>query len=217
MNDRCVYLHVRVSDNKVFYVGKGSVYRAKTTSGRNKHWRNVVGKHGREVIIIRRNLSNEYAYALEQRLISLYKSRGINLVNACDGGKGIPGYKHLPAAKQAMSAKRKGKPHSPEWRAKISAAHRARMQNGAPPPSTFLTEEGRRKLGEAGKRRKNLPKTGSRPVLCVTDNRIFPCIAAAANFYGIDSGNLGKLLHGNPYYHTLQGKQFKWAIPSPPI
>lgn len=47
--------------------------------------------------------------------------------NISDGGEGAPGYVFPAELRAAMSAFRKGKPHSPQHRAKIGAANRRRV------------------------------------------------------------------------------------------
>ena len=65
-----VYIHVKQSDGEPFYVGKGVANRATSTHGRNKHWHNIVKKHGYEVIYIYDNLSPEQASELERLWVS---------------------------------------------------------------------------------------------------------------------------------------------------
>jgi len=47
-----VYVHIKESDNTVFYVGKGSGGRAWDFYGRNVYWKNVKNKHGVRVEIL---------------------------------------------------------------------------------------------------------------------------------------------------------------------
>src|SRR5574340_1057673 len=46
------YVHLRKTDGKVFYVGKGQGSRAFFMHNRNAHWGRVVAKHGIEVVIV---------------------------------------------------------------------------------------------------------------------------------------------------------------------
>ena len=62
--------------NEVFYVGIGSIKRAKEKGkGRSLFWNYVVNKHDYKVEIIQENLSWEIACELEEFLISLYGRR----------------------------------------------------------------------------------------------------------------------------------------------
>ncbi|RAZ47421.1 hypothetical protein DP175_03995 [Polynucleobacter paneuropaeus] len=51
--DFYTYAHKK-PDGSIFYIGQGSTKykRAYSTKGRNKHWHNVVNKHGYEVEIL---------------------------------------------------------------------------------------------------------------------------------------------------------------------
>ena len=69
MNIFYVYLHRRKTDNKVFYVGKGKNRRAWCTDKRNKHWNNVVDKHGFNVDIVFEGLSEQEAFQIEKDTI----------------------------------------------------------------------------------------------------------------------------------------------------
>ena len=89
-----VYLHRRLSDNFVFYVGKGCGYRAWVTTGRSKHWENVVNKHGYIVEIVFDDLDEKTAYSCEEDAIKEFKYFGALLVNIATGGEGPVGVKH---------------------------------------------------------------------------------------------------------------------------
>lgn len=88
-----VYLHKRKSDGLIFYVGKGSGYRAWVKLGRNPYWNNVVNKHGLEVEILFDNLSEEESHQVEIDTILELKYFGYVLTNISDGGEGYSGYK----------------------------------------------------------------------------------------------------------------------------
>jgi len=48
-NKAYVYLHSRLTDGVVFYVGMGTAKRAYSKAGRTSHWLRTVDKHGYEV------------------------------------------------------------------------------------------------------------------------------------------------------------------------
>jgi hypothetical protein len=74
-----VYSHIRKTDKKCFYIGKGTGRRAWYKLDRNQHWYNTVNKHGFETIILVNNISEEKAFELEA---SFCKQIGYeNLVN----------------------------------------------------------------------------------------------------------------------------------------
>lgn len=60
-----VYCHIRKTDGKCFYIGKGTGRRAWYTLDRNQYWYNIVKKHGFETIILVNNISEEKAFELE--------------------------------------------------------------------------------------------------------------------------------------------------------
>lgn len=86
-----VYLHRRLSDNKVFYVGKGKDNRANVISGRNERWVRTYKKHGMIVEIVFDYLSEEEAYEVERDTVLEMKYFGYPLVNMTEGGDGIRG------------------------------------------------------------------------------------------------------------------------------
>lgn len=104
----CVYVHCRKTDNKIFYVGKGSAKRAnaRSYSGRNNFWGRVVKKHGFYSVILYKNLTNDQACEIETRLISDFGRE--NLCNLTDGGEGTPGRVVSEKTKKKMSDMLKG-------------------------------------------------------------------------------------------------------------
>ena len=71
MNDYYVYEHIRLDNNKCFYVGKGHGKRV-NYSCRNEHHDRIVNKVGMKTRIIADNLSEEQAYDLERKTINHY-------------------------------------------------------------------------------------------------------------------------------------------------
>ena len=142
-----VYVHRRATDGLVFYVGKGTGKRAWALNGRNKHWHNIVKKHGRTVEIVQSGMQEWWALEMEIDLISSYGRD--NVCNMTDGGEGASGFTHSPETKKrlsevnsnrvipmdqriAMSIYRKGKPNghlglkrTDQARANMSAAQRS--------------------------------------------------------------------------------------------
>jgi hypothetical protein len=91
VKDFYVYLHRRATDGCVFYVGKGAGRRAWQKTSRNKHWKNIVKKHGLTVEIFQSGLQEWAAFEFECDLIALYGRQ--NLCNLTDGGEGPSGVK----------------------------------------------------------------------------------------------------------------------------
>lgn len=115
------YIHMRKDDGKVFYVGKGTGGRAYQKSGRSKHWRRVVDKHGLVVEIAARWQTEPEAFDHERLLIAVLRELCAPLVNVTDGGEGTSGAKQSPEVIQ----KRLLATSTPEAKARKSAALRA--------------------------------------------------------------------------------------------
>lgn len=119
MDNFYVYLHRRVLDNSVFYVGKGKDKRAWSKQGRSEYWKRIVNKHGYIVHIVQSNLPNKIALEYEIEMIRHYGRQ--NLCNMTDGGEGI--------ANPSLETRRKlsiahlGKPKTPEAIQKTRLAH----------------------------------------------------------------------------------------------
>lgn len=95
MNKFYVYVHRRLSDNKPFYVGKGSGKRAWQFTGksRNSYWHRVVNKHGVSVEIVFDNLTEEESFQCEKDTILEFSYFGYPLTNLTSGGEGSSGIK----------------------------------------------------------------------------------------------------------------------------
>lgn len=129
-----IYEHVRESDGRVFYVGKGSRYRMTTTQHRSPYWVAVSRKHGWRARAVFRTDDEELAFLAEMELIRKRRNDGSPLTNLTDGGEGLSGYKFPKEVAFARVRGRIGKPNL--------AASRA--LKGVP-----KTEEHRRNLSQA--------------------------------------------------------------------
>lgn len=94
MNNFCIYRHIRLDTNKVFYIGIGNSKRPYVKNTRSDFWKNITNKTKYEVQILKSNLTKEEAIELEKILISYYgrinNKTGI-LCNLTDGGEGALG------------------------------------------------------------------------------------------------------------------------------
>lgn len=108
-----VYIHRKLSDNTIFYVGIGQTKkRAFSERNRNRWWRFTVQKHGFYVEIYKDNISRDECCLIERYLINLYGRRDLkkgNLVNLTDGGDGNNGYKPTEDTKLKTSQTMKSK------------------------------------------------------------------------------------------------------------
>lgn len=168
-----VYVHMKATDDSVFYVGKGCKYRYTTKQGRNQYWNRIVAKHGFVAEIVKSELSFDEANAYEIELIKQLKDQGCVLCNLTDGGEGCLGVKKTAEQKAAISAKNKGRKWSeeskikmkgnrnsvgriasPEVRAKISAAKKGNNNIQNRP----VSEETRNKIRETRKKTEEAKK-----------------------------------------------------------
>lgn len=111
MSNICVYRHLKPC-NEVFYIGIGTIKRPHSKHNRNKHWKNIVNKHGYKIEILHENLSWNLACEIEICLIKFYGRKDLGLgklVNMTDGGDGVLGFKHSEKSKLNMKITNKNK------------------------------------------------------------------------------------------------------------
>lgn len=111
-NTLCIYQHIRLDTNEVFYVGIGCIVRSKSKNHRNKHWLNIVKNTEYEVQVLKTKITWEEAIELEKILISWYGRRDLKtgtLCNLTDGGEGSYGRITTDETKLKMSKILKGK------------------------------------------------------------------------------------------------------------
>lgn len=85
-----VYVHIIDSTGDIFYIGKGSGYRAASLH-RNKYWHRVASKHKYTVKILEYFKTSEEACAREFELISYYKKIKQAKCNILPGGENNSG------------------------------------------------------------------------------------------------------------------------------
>lgn len=86
-----LYQHIRLDNNKVFYIGIGKKKRAYDKITRNKYWKNIVNKTQYEIQILKSDLTWNDACELEKILISHYGRKDLGtgiLCNMTNGGEG---------------------------------------------------------------------------------------------------------------------------------
>lgn len=138
-----VYVHMKATDDSVFYVGKGCKYRATTKQGRNEYWQRIVSKHGFIAEIVKDGLSFEEANAYEIELIKQLRDQGCVLCNMTDGGEGCLGVKKTAEQKAAISAKNKGK--------KRADATKEKMQGNKNAAGAIRSDETKAKMSASKK------------------------------------------------------------------
>jgi len=157
-----VYIHTRATDNTIFYVGKGKSKRAWVKSLRNKHWNNIVAKHGYNVVIIQNELTEEQSFIIEKELIACIGRE--NLCNMTDGGEGSSGIITSEETRKKLSKAKKGRKHSEEHRQRNSEARKgkkhteeARKKMSKTRKGINKSEDHKRKVSEAQKGKKRSP------------------------------------------------------------
>lgn len=132
------YIHCK-PDGTPFYVGKGSLRRAKYLGERNPYHQATVDKYGRENILIGmlECSSSDTAFALEKGIIKCLRRQNIKLTNFTDGGEG--GVNPCPETRRRLSeaAKRRGV-------SKACQDAKIKAKRGKP-----LSEEQKRKQSES--------------------------------------------------------------------
>lgn len=156
-----VYVHMRATDDSVFYVGKGSKYRSTSKNGRSEYWHRIVAKHGIVVEIVKRDLSFEEANSYEIFLIDKLKKDGCKLCNLTSGGEGRAGYIFKEESKLKISKANKGRKWSDESKEKMLGNQNAR--------GAVRSQETRAKMSASKKGSNNLK---GRPVSEETRNKI---------------------------------------------
>lgn len=136
-----VYIHRRKTDGAPFYVGKGKGRRAWQKYGRNRYWNHVEQKHGFEVQIVKDNLPEPCALSLERIIVSTIKEP---LANMTEGGGGTTGWKHSEETKARIGAHWKGRKLNERQMEALRQSNAKRV----------MTDEWRKRLSEASKRRK---------------------------------------------------------------
>jgi len=91
MRKTLIYLHRRLDNNEVFYIGIGCLERAFDKYRRSIYWKRIVDKTEYSIEILSDNLTWENAQEAEIQLIKLYGRKNLNkgsLCNLTDGGEG---------------------------------------------------------------------------------------------------------------------------------
>lgn len=161
-----VYLHKKKNTNEVFYVGVGkNKYRAKSKSGRNQYWENVVDKYGYDIEIIYDNITMEDALEKEKELIKKYGRN--SLTNLTDGGEFYSFWENRKFSKdhrKKISESLKGRTFSKKHKANLSKSlsgkpkskeHIEKMKN------RVISDDTRKKMREGHLGQENWNKGGN--------------------------------------------------------
>lgn len=158
----------------------------------------------------------------ERRWIAHYRQSS-DLVNHTDGGDGTPGYIPTPELRQKWSTMRagvpyppdripamKGKHHTPEARAKISAAGTGRSQSASAREKVSKARKGKPLSAEhkakltavrMGKKlttehKQNIAATTKtrKPVLCIETGQIFPSVSAVMRHLNVPHASVNQAI-----------------------
>ena len=142
------YVYFHLSQDSIFYVGKGMHYsgwdgdekysRAKSLRSRSKLWNNIVNKHGFTYHILLDNLQENEAFYWEKFYIKLLGRRDLNegnLANHTNGGDGVSGYKFTEEDKakhsKSLSIAMKDRIMTVDHRKKLSDRRKTMIFNDA--------------------------------------------------------------------------------------
>lgn len=230
-NNFYVYIHRKASDGSVFYVGKGSGRRAYWRNGRNKHWHAIVAKHGYEVSIVAENLTEPEAFQIEREMIAFYGKDNLSNYtdggDGCSGAKREQSTKDLIRAKmlgrkfsdetiakmrlaaqnrgpefhEKRARKLRGRKHTLEHRAKISAAGIGKIVSDATRAKLSALHKGKKKNPDAVAK---MAASKSKAILCLNNNENYSSISEAARQLGLSQSKisdvcLGKAKHTKGY------------------
>jgi len=120
-----IYAHFKLTNNELFYIGKGIGNRAENKKDRNIYWKRIVNKYDYYIKKIKINLSEAEAHAEEIFYIKHFRMIGCKLCNMTDGGEGVSGYKHNEETKKILSEKGLGRKATKETKLKMAE----RMKN----------------------------------------------------------------------------------------
>jgi hypothetical protein len=134
------YAHCRQTNGSIFYIGKGKRDRTVSHANRNNYWKNVVSKHGLNIMLLAKWKTEQEAFEHEKFLIWCFRDMGMQLVNMTDGGEGLSN----PSAETRKKMSTQNAMKRPEVSAKISAARKGKL----------LSTEHKKKLSEVQSGRK---------------------------------------------------------------
>lgn len=174
----CVYAHFVDGEEDPFYIGEGTLKRAKSRSSRNRHWNFKASKHGGfRVEILAHGITKAEAVAMEARKIAELRARGVVLTNVCEG----PAYPRC-------------------WILGLPSEQHPRF--GARFKAPWISESNSRRKGQALKPRPDLAERNrsqaikhyARPVRCVETGVEFGSVNEAAASVNLHNSKICRAL-----------------------
>lgn len=199
MNNIVVYRYIRLDKDQPFYIGIGTLKRARDTKhGRSEYFKRICNKHGAELEIVENDLDWNTAAEKEKWWIKFYGRENIGtgiLCNLTDGGEGAYGRKHTPESIQkGINTKiangnlqpMLNRTHTIEARAKISAGNIGKVMSAESSRKKSESTKGKPKTRTAKaiagyENRKHKPNKQSRKIINILTGEIFLCATAAAD------------------------------------
>jgi len=188
-----IYEHLKLSDNSVFYVGKGCNRRAFQKANRNQHWHNIVKKHGYKVNFIAKNLTEELALLAEIEKIDQLKRLNVKLCNQTNGGDGVSGYVATKETRLKLSIANTGKKPSAEAIRKMSMFHKGRAKSEETKQKIRAANLGKKRSEEV---RLKISIGKSKPVICFDTNEIFNNTEEASIAKNINKTSINRACQG---------------------
>jgi predicted GIY-YIG superfamily endonuclease len=123
-----VYQHLRLDNNKPFYIGKGCKDRAWRKKRNNIGWNNIANKVGFKVEILKYFDDENQAIEYEHQLINIYREQKLELINQTKYSSGGTKWSYTDEIKYKQSKGQMGtkRPKTKEWCEKISKANKGR-------------------------------------------------------------------------------------------
>lgn len=130
------YAHYK-PNNSLFYIGKGQRRRAFSFTYRNKHYSNIVAKHGEPKVEILANWETEAeAFEHEKFLIACFNDLKFKLANKTTGGEGASGTVVSQETRLKMSIANSSRKRTPEECRNISLAIKGKPRENARKPKS---------------------------------------------------------------------------------
>lgn len=205
MNRFYVYSHVRKTDGKCFYIGKGTGNRYKLAHRRNQYWHRIVNKHGFESIILVNNISEEKAFELEAEFCKQIGYENLCNVHMEDGwgGHSISEETRKKMSKPKSKSKKKG-PMPEEQKQKLCVPRPGSGFKGIRPEQSKIKISNSHK----GKKKPWVSDNNSKQVKCLEINKIFKSVKEASEYLNINPRSITNNIHGR----SKSVKYFKQKI-----
>ena len=204
MSNFCLYIHRKLTNNEIFYVGIGSSTRPYSIKDRNKFWKNVVAKYGYSIQVVYTNLTKEEAIEAEQFCIQTIGRRDLAtgpLVNLTAGGDGALGKITSEETKIKM---RKCKNIS--HKNNIASANRLKLVNQK---GVLKSQSHKEKLSLSligivrdENTRDKMSKAKSKKIIDTATNIVYDSIKIASETLGINYNTLMGKLSGHTKNNT---------------